>query len=216
MVQVKIFQCNAFQENCYLVWDAQAFDACLIDPGFASEWEWQQVTRIVSQNHLTLKSVLLTHNHADHCLGSAFPVRDYGAEVYGSKADQDHLPSIGEQVRIFGLGAEPHWSPIVHDLLEGDVLTVGQSRIEVLDCPGHSHHGLCFYFPDDKKLFSGDVLFYCSVGRSDFGLAMGGNGPLLVNGIATKLLTLPPEVVVYPGHGPQTTIGTESAYNPYI
>lgn len=215
-MKVETFQCNAFQQNCYLVWDEVSLEAFIIDPGFATEWEWQRVDARIQSAGLKLQSVLLTHNHADHCLGSNFPVRAYAVPVCGSMEDQDHMPSVGTQARAFGLDCEPHWSPITRDLREGDALQLGDNRVEVLDCPGHSHHGLCFYFPEAKLLFSGDVLFYCSVGRSDFGPAMGGNGPLLVQGIVTKLLTLPADVKVYPGHGPQTTIGTESTYNPYL
>ena len=216
MIQTAIFQCNAFQENCYVVWDDATREALIIDPGFATEWEWQRVDSHLKQQQLTLTRMLLTHSHVDHCLGSAFAARAYGVEVCGSKEDQDHMPMAGTQARAFGLDVEPYWQPIDHDLREGDVLTLGDHRIEVIDCPGHSHHGLCDYLPETKMLFSGDVLFYCSVGRSDFGPAMGGNGPLLVQGIVQKLLTLPAEVKVYPGHGPQTTIGTEATYNPYL
>lgn len=216
MLKIEIFQCNALQMNCHLLWDEDSKEAFLIDPGFASEWEWRRVADRLQQSSLTLKTVLLTHNHVDHCMGSGFPVLACQAEIYGSMADQNHLPSVATQASVFGLGDELHWLPIQHDLHEGDTLKLGDYTMEVIDCPGHSHHGLCFYFPQEKKLFSGDVLFYCSVGRSDFGRPMGGDGPLLVNGIMTKLLTLPADVVVYPGHGPQTTIGTEATYNPYL
>ncbi len=216
MIKVDVFQCNAFQENCYVAWDEASREAFVIDPGFATEWEWQRVARYLSDNTLTLKAVLLTHNHADHCMGSAFAAQACACEVWGSREDQDHMPSVGVQVRAFGLESEPHWQPISRDLHEGDVLTLGQEHVEVIDCPGHSHHGLCYYFAGSKVLFSGDVLFYCSVGRSDFGPAMGGNGPLLVQSIVQKLLTLPQDVKVYPGHGPQTTIATEATYNRYI
>lgn len=216
MLKVSVFQCNAFQENCYLVWDEASRDAFVIDPGFASEWEWQRVAQQLQSSSLTLRAVLLTHNHADHCLGSAFPARLCQSEVCGSVEDQNHMPSVGAQAFAFGLDVSPQWSPITHDLHEGDSLQLGGSRVEVIDCPGHSHHGLCYYFPADKLLFSGDVLFYGSVGRSDFGPSMGGNGPLLRQSIIDKLLTLPADVIVYPGHGPQTTIGTESTYNPYL
>lgn len=216
MLKIEIFQCNPLQVNCHLVWDDVTRHALIIDPGFATEWEWQRVANRIEAEGLTLQSVLLTHNHADHCMGSGFPSRAYQTEILGSMDDQNHMPSAQVQAGVFGLGDELHWLPITRDVHEGDVLSLGQHRVEVIDCPGHSHHGLCYYFPDDKLLFSGDVLFYCSVGRSDFGRYMGGNGPLLVEGILTKLLTLPADVRVYPGHGPQTTIGTEATYNPCL
>jgi glyoxylase-like metal-dependent hydrolase (beta-lactamase superfamily II) len=158
-------------------------------------------------------------------MGTGYLTKEYkDLPVYGSMEDQNHLPPIELQNRFFGIDAIVHYAPITRNLMEGDTFYfpleakegVKQHKIEVLDCPGHSHHGLCFYFPEDKMIFSGDVLFYCSIGRSDFGPAMGGNGPLLVNSIVQKLLVLPAETKVYPGHGPMTTIETEETYNPYL
>lgn len=216
MLRIETFPCNPLEMNCYLVWDDVSREAFIIDPGFANQSEWQRVADRIEAEHLVLKSVLLTHNHVDHCMGSAFPAKAYHVEIFGSMEDQNHMPSTQVQANVFGLGDELHWLPITQDVKEGDVLKLGQSRVEVLDCPGHSHHGLCYHFVDDKLLFSGDVLFYCSIGRSDFGRIMGGDGPLLIQGITSKLLTLPADVIVYPGHGPRTSIATERAYNPCL
>jgi glyoxylase-like metal-dependent hydrolase (beta-lactamase superfamily II) len=190
-----------------------------------TEWEWGRVHHFLQFNQLTPDAVLITHNHSDHVLGTGYLTKAYpGLPVYGSMEDQNHLPPIQIQNRFFGIDAEVQYSPITNNLIEGDTLffpfeaadDVKKHPIKVIDCPGHSHHGLCYYFPDDNMLFSGDVLFYCSIGRTDFGQAMGGNGPLLVKSIEEKLLSLPAPTKVYPGHGPMTTIETEANYNPYL
>ena len=220
-MRVKFFCCNPFQELCYVAWDEATRHAMAVDPGMCCDAEWNKVHRFLLDNELTLDGVLITHNHADHIMGTGYITRQYpGVPVYGSMEDQNHLPSVAQQNVMFGIDVEHHYAPISHNLMEGDELSLGNAaegpssvhRIQVLDCPGHSHHGLCYYFVDDQILFSGDVLFAGSVGRSDFGPMMGCNGPLLIDGIRRKLLTLPADVRVYPGHGMNTTIGYERAF----
>lgn len=224
-MKVETFQCNPFQEQCYVIWDETSRRCLVVDPGMCTEWEWGRVHHFLQFNQLMPDAVLITHNHSDHVLGTGYLTKAYpGLPVYGSMEDQNHLPPIQIQNRFFGVDAEVQYSPITNNLIEGDTLSfpfeaadgVTKHPIKVIDCPGHSHHGLCYYFPDDNMLFSGDVLFYCSIGRTDFGQAMGGNGPLLVKSIEEKLMTLPAPTKVYPGHGPMTTIETEANYNPYL
>lgn len=222
MLHIETFVCNPFSEQCYVAWDETSRLAFVVDPGMCSDYEWQRVHRCIEENALSVQFVLQTHGHSDHCMGSAYLARTYNIHIYGSMEEQSHMPSFQLQNQAFGIDLPLHWLPIDKNLMDGDVLWLGEPegegshRIEVLDCPGHSFHGLCFYLPQDQVFFSGDVLFCGSVGRSDFGPAMGGNGPLLLRSIVEKLLPLPADTKVYPGHGPMTTIGYESTYNPYF
>lgn len=221
MIKVKFFACNPFGELCYVAWDDATLHAVVVDPGMASDREWQAFQRFVDEQRLTIDLVLITHSHTDHVMGTGYLKRQYPTvEICGSVEDQNHLPPLELQNRMFGVDVVVHYAPITRNLIEGDQLTFGpvgsEHRIRVIDCPGHSHHGLCYYMEDDAVLFSGDVLFAGSVGRSDFGPSMGGNGRLLAEGIVQKLFSLPAEVKVYPGHGMHTTIGYEMQTNPYV
>lgn len=215
-MKVVQFRCNEFAENCFIAYDEISLDAIIIDPGMKYAQEWDSVRNFISNNKLAVRHILLTHYHLDHILGTGLCSKEYNIDISGSLEDMLGLPSPVVQARMFGMEYSNSIIGISKNLKEGDVIQCVHHKIQVIDCPGHSHHGLCYYFPEDKILFTGDVLFYCSIGRSDFGEEMGGNGQLLVQGIVTKLLTLPSDVIVYPGHGPQTSIGKESTFNPYI
>lgn len=241
MIKVKFFICNPFQELCYVVWDEDSRHCMLIDPGMCSDREWNKIVTYIHDNQLVPERVLITHSHTDHVMGVGYVKQAFpDVVVCGSMEDQNHLPSLPEQNELFGVDVPVHYAPIEKNLIEGDsflfpAIVEGetaasedetaaserdakpvQHRVQVIDCPGHSHHGLCYYFPDDDVLFSGDVLFAGAVGRSDFGQAAGGNGRLLAEGIVQKLFALPANVMVYPGHGMYTTIGYEMQTNPYV
>lgn len=216
MIQVTTFVCNAFGENTYVVGDTDARQCAIIDPGCSHAAEWAAVRDYVAGRQWEVRYILLTHSHIDHFMGSGYCTREYGIGVSGSLDDQLRLPDPVVQARLFGIALTTEPAPIVHALSEGDRLTLGTHTIEVIDVPGHSPHGLCYYVADSGMLFSGDVLFCESVGRADFGDAFGCNGRALIEGIVGKLMVLPPDVVVWPGHGPQTTIGHESRSNPYF
>lgn len=222
MLKIKFFPCNPFQELSYLVWDEDSLHCLIIDPGMCNAAEWNRMNDFIVATGLKPQMVLVTHSHTDHVMGAGYIKKTYPeVEIWGSKEDQNHLPSLPLQNQYFGVDLEVKYAPIDNDLYEGDCLSLKgkdntEHKIKVIDCPGHSHHGLCYYFEDDSVLFSGDVLFYGSVGRSDWGSELGGNGRLLAEGILTKLFVLPKEVKVYPGHGLHTTIGHEMDYNPFV
>lgn len=222
MIKVETFVFNPFQVHCFVVWDDVSRHCLFIDPGMCCDAEWQRLHRFIVENELVPDRILLTHCHSDHVVGTGYLTREYpGLPICGSVEDQNHLPSVMEMNQMFRVETEIHWAPITQNVIEGDRFTLetdgGEAaEIQVLDCPGHSHHGLCYYFPAQKLLFSGDVLFFNSIGRADFGPAMGGDAHLLIQGILNKLLTLPGDVRVFPGHGPLTTISYEASYNPFL
>ena len=215
-MKVKQFIFNPFQVNCYLLADESTKECVLIDAGMSNQRELRAVTDFIGQEKLTLKAVWLTHCHLDHVMGTGLLANAVDAPIGGPVEDSLGLPDAESQARMFGLMLSNEVAPLAKNIKEGDVLKVGETDVQVLDIPGHSYHGLCYYLPTEKVIFTGDVLFYCSIGRSDFGPHYGCDGEALVDGIRCKLMSLPPETVVYPGHGPATTIGQEIKCNPYF
>ena len=216
MLKVKSFNNNPFQENTYLLIEPDSKQCLIIDPGMSNQAEWMEVQQYMKENELTPNMVLLTHGHVDHLMGTGYIADTYGVKPFGPIEDIEKLPSAQMQGRLFGVTWEHEPALVSKNIKEGDSLQIGECKIDVLDIPGHSFHGLCYYLPQEKMLFSGDVLFFCSIGRSDFGPMMGGDGETLVEGIRCKLLSLPPDTTVYPGHGPETTIGQEIQCNPFF
>jgi glyoxylase-like metal-dependent hydrolase (beta-lactamase superfamily II) len=216
MIKIYTYTCNSFMENAYLLVDSESLEAALIDPGCSREAEWGPIARQIRDLKCTLRYVLLTHGHVDHIMGTGYATRDFPVEVWGSHDEEQRMPSASRQALLFQIPMEGQPDSIRHDLRQGDVLQLGSEEIRVIDVPGHSFHGLIYYLPASGVVFTGDVLFAGGVGRSDFGSALGCDGRALAEGIVDRLLTLPPETKVYPGHGPSTTIGFESATNPYI
>ena len=213
---IKSFVNNPFQENSYILADPESRQCVLIDPGMSTDREWASVKTYLEEEQLTPVEVWLTHTHVDHMMGTGYLVEQYGITIAGPVEDFELLPSAVMQSQLFGIPLHKEVAPVVRNIKEGDVLKVGRYSVHVYDIPGHSFHGLCYYVSEEKILFSGDVLFFCSIGRSDFGPRMGGNGELLIEGIRTKLMSLPPETKVYAGHGPMTTIQNEITCNPYF
>ncbi len=215
-MNIKVFVNNPFQENTYVVSDPSSKECVVIDPGMSNEWEWSKVNAYIAEQQLSIKAVWLTHCHVDHEIGTGYLTKEYEVPVAGPLDDFVQLPSAQMQAQLFGVPFDQEVSPITRNINEGELLQLGANEVVVYDVPGHSHHGLCYYFKDEGVLFTGDVLFYGSVGRSDFGPAMGGNHELLIEGIRSKLMSLPPDTQVYPGHGPVTSISFEITRNPYI
>ena len=215
-MKVAQFRCNEFAENCFVAYDEATKDAFIVDPGMKYEKEWQAVKGFVESNGLKIGHIFLTHYHIDHILGTGRCAEAFGIGITGSLEDSLALLIPRMQAAMFGFDYDCEIAKVSNDVKEGDTLMCGSHRIEVIDCPGHSFHGLCYYLPEDKMLFTGDVLFYDSIGRSDFGHNMGCDGEKLVEGIKTKLMTLPEDVTVFTGHGPKTSIAQEKLINPFI
>ena len=214
---LKHFVVNPFGVNAFVL-SNDAGEAILIDPSVGREAERRALADYISSNKLKVVRLLNTHLHLDHVLGNAFVERTYGVKPEAHEEDAFLLDLQEEQSQMFGLPVEEP-SPALGDYLaEGDVVEIPGISLNVLHIAGHSPGGLAFYCENPgevngKKapplLFSGDILFAGSMGRSDL---FGGDEEALVSGIKSKLMTLPAETLVFPGHGPTTTIGDERCW----
>lgn len=212
MLKVKQFTFNPIQENTYIVYD-ETKECAIIDAGCLSPNEEDAVVKFINDNDLQLKRVINTHLHFDHCFGHAFIAKKYGLLPEAHPGDEFFIDGMVEHARSFGFMMEVVPQKLGGYIYEGEQVKVGNTTFELLHVPGHSPGSLCFYSAADKVMFTGDVLFQESIGRSD--LPMGDFGTL-IDGITKKILTLPDDVVIYSGHGPSTTIGHERVYNPYL
>jgi glyoxylase-like metal-dependent hydrolase (beta-lactamase superfamily II) len=196
-----------FMENCYLVGSPEISEAALIDPGEEADL----FLRRLKHEGFELKQIWLTHGHVDHVDGVKRVVQETGAEVYLHPEDRMLYDNYVAQRAKYGLQAVDSPPPPDHDLNHGDELLVGEYRFSVRHVPGHSKGGVAFV--GHGVAFSGDALFTGSIGRTDL---PGGDTETLLTSIRDQLLSLPDETVVYPGHGPETTIGTEKRTNPFL
>lgn len=197
---------GVYQENCYLLADADTQGAVLIDPGEEAEL----FLRRLETEDLTLEAVWLTHAHLDHVLGVGTVVERTGVPVHLHPADRRLYDNVAQQGAWLGVQAERPPVPD-HEIARGDTMSVGGLRFEVRHVPGHSPGGVAFV--GHGMVFAGDALFAGSIGRTDL---PGGDTATLLSSIRTQLMTLPDETIVYPGHGPDTTIGREKATNPFV
>ena len=210
MIKIHTFTFNALQENTYLLYD-DTKECIIIDPGCYDRSEQEELKEFIQENTLKPVKLLNTHCHVDHVLGNKFVKDLYKLKLYTSKEEEAALRSVKVYAPVYGFAnyAETEVDEIIK---EGDVISFGNSTLEILFVPGHSVGHLAFVNKEQNICIGGDVLFQQSVGRWDL---PGGNKDTLINSIHTKLFKLADEMVVYPGHGPETTIGIEKRTNPY-
>ena len=213
-MNIKQFVVNPFGVNCFVLSNDNG-DAILIDPSVSDEQEEEALAHYIEKNGLTVRRLLNTHLHLDHVLGNAFVARKYGVQPEAHEEDAFLLDLQEEQSQMFGLPMRAASPALGNYLAEGDTVEIPGIKLQVIHVAGHSPGGLAFYCeaPGDVNgqkapplLFAGDILFAGSRGRSDL---FGGDEDALVSGIKSKLLTLPGETIVFPGHGPTTTIADE-------
>lgn len=199
---IKRLESGMFSSNCYIIGSESAKEGLVIDPGD----EPAKILNTIKALGLNIKFILLTHSHIDHISAVNKVKEATGAEVAIHADDADALKGGGWVLGIL----RPTVSPPEKLLNDGDSINVADLHFKVLHTPGHSPGGVCFL--TDGIVFTGDTLFCQSIGRSD----LGGNHRQLINSIMTKLMTLPDNTIVYPGHGPETTIGDERRGNPFL
>lgn len=194
--------------NCFILGCEETHEGVVIDPGA----EPGKIIAAVNRLGLRIRSVINTHGHFDHVGGNRKVLEQTGAELLVHEGDVHFLSRAADVAAMYGVITDN--SPRPDRLLkDGMLLSFGTYRIRVLHTPGHTPGGCCLYLADEGMVITGDTLFAEGVGRTDF---PGSSHQALIEGIRTKLLTLPDAVRAYPGHGPATTIGHERRCNPYI
>src|SRR6478736_6469307 len=211
MLTTKVFSFSPIQENTYIIYNEQK-DCCIIDPGCYLPAEEDTLKQFIVDQHLRPKYLLNTHCHLDHVFGNRFVHDTWQLSLYLHPKEVlvlEHAPKSGERWNMPFRNYEGSFN----FLQEGDIITMGNDKLEVLFAPGHSPGHICFYCRDQQFVIGGDVLFKMSIGRTDL---PGGDHQMLLKNIREKLFVLPDEVKIYPGHGEPTTIGFEKKHNPFL
>ena len=206
-LRVDCMELGMLPTNTYIIWNADTLDCIVVDPSDG----FDRLDARLTEKNLRPTAVYITHGHDDH-IGSVNELkRKYGILVYIMKEEEEFAESVQYNLSMsFG-----HPRVIEPDMffIDNQEVSVLGTKMKALLTPGHTVGGGCYYFPEEKMVFTGDTLFCESVGRSDF---PGGNARTLIDSVRNKLLTLPDDVVVYPGHGPLTSIGHERKYNYFL
>jgi glyoxylase-like metal-dependent hydrolase (beta-lactamase superfamily II) len=194
--------------NCSVVGDEHSREALVIDPGD----EIEEVLAIVRRHGLTVKQIIITHAHIDHVGGAMQLKRSTGAPILLNQSDSALLKMVDEQAAWVGM-APPGAVTVDADLADAGTVRAGALAATVMHTPGHTQGSVCLYFEPEKKLIAGDTLFAGSIGRTDL---PGGSFPMIMKSLHERVLALPDDTLVVPGHGPLTTIGKERVSNPFL
>ena len=200
------------QENCYVVSD-ETRECVIIDCGAFYPEEKKEMLEYIRDNNLTPKHLLATHGHLDHNFGNQFILDEFGLKVEIHRDDEDFITHSEEQAeKFFGLMSFGRLPEVGRLLTGNDTIHFGNHRFSIIETPGHSRGGVFYYCKEENVCFSGDSLFRGSIGRTDLN---GGSMFMLIQSLRS-ISQLPDDTIVLPGHGPQTTIGTEVATNPFL
>lgn len=210
VMKIQRFEVGPFAENTYMLSAGES--VVLVDPGFSGKEEFRQFTDQMEKYNGELKAVLLTHAHVDHVLGLHRTLSEFEVPVYLSHKNLFLWNNFSDQARMFGF-SQPAFGFIPDPLPDNDFIAIGDIRLKCLYTPGHAPDHVSFYHPESSSLICGDALFRESVGRTDL---YEGDMDVLKKSIREQLFSLPVDTVVYPGHGPSTTIGHEKQHNPFV
>jgi glyoxylase-like metal-dependent hydrolase (beta-lactamase superfamily II) len=208
-MRYRIIPVTPFQQNCTLLWCEQSLEAAVVDPG----GDLPNILREIERQRVRPTKILLTHGHVDHVGGAGELAAQLAIPIEGPHIGDDFwLRAVGEQGRMFGLGEVRSFTPD-RWLTQGDRVLVGDLRLDVLHCPGHTPGHLVFFDPASRIALVGDVLFQGSIGRTDFPR---GDYDQLIGSIRSRLWPLGDDVHFIPGHGPMSTFGEERRSNPFV
>lgn len=203
-----VFPVGPLQCNCSVIGDEKTREAMVVDPGD----DIDRVLAIVQRRGLTVKQIVITHGHIDHIGGAMKLKAATGAPILMNEGDLEQIPML--EIQAAWIGVAPPEIPQVDSLLKDAAkLSVGGIEATAIHTPGHTEGSSCLYFPSEKKLIAGDTLFAGSIGRTDL---PGGSFDRILDSLLSRLLALPDETLVIPGHGPATTIGEERETNPFL
>lgn len=211
MLQIKSFVFSPIKENTYILFNE--FNQCIvIDPGCYFDEEKETLKNFIQQNGLTPLMLLNTHCHLDHVFGNKFVAENYELTLQLHEKEKlvlSYAPTAG---LMYNMPFDNYAGEFI-ELKEGDKILLGEDELEIIEAPGHSPGSICFYCRKQGFLIGGDVLFKGSIGRTDLPM---GDYETLIKSIKQKLFLLPGNVIVYSGHGDETTIGEEKKFNPFV
>ena len=211
MLQLKSFTFNPFMENTYVLFD-ETKEGVIFDPGCYEKNERETLHNFILTEGLTIKYLINTHCHIDHVLGNAFVKRQYNVPLLIHQNEVIVLKSVSAYASNYGF---PGYDETEADQFidENDEIKFGNTTLKIKFVPGHAPGHLVFYHESSKLCIAGDTLFQGSIGRTDL---PGGDHQTLLSAIKSEMFTLPNDMVVYPGHGPETTIEFEKENNPFV
>ena len=214
MFHYKRFVVNPIEENCYIIWDDITKEGAIVDCGAWTKGEHARIDDFLSENGIKLKYSLQTHMHFDHCIGLGTISEQYGLTPMCHPAESTVYQAAPEMVRKwFRIDISDSLPEVETSISEASVLQLGEVSIQVLHTPGHTPGGVCYYIPQGRIVLTGDTIFRMSVGRTDF---PGGDYQQELESISRKIFSLPQDIVILPGHGPESTVGEEMDSNPYL
>jgi hydroxyacylglutathione hydrolase len=204
----EIIAVGPLQCNCSVIGDEQTREAIVVDPGA----DIDDVLALLAKHRLTLKQIFITHGHIDHIGGAAKLKKATGAPILMNSGDDAQIRLLDMQAQWIGVPL-PGKVAVDHDVKDMERVKAGSLAGTVMHTPGHTEGSSCLYFPAERKLIAGDTLFAGSIGRTDL---PGGNFNKIMSSLHGRLMELPDETIVVPGHGPLTSIGNERETNPFI
>ncbi len=210
-MKIEIYRFNLFEENTYVVYDNTG-ECVIVDPGCYSQEEQDFLLARIKKLTLKPKYIVNTHCHSDHILGVDFVKKTYNIPFVANRADEYLLKDAQKFASAWGWNVKTGLE-IDIDAKEGHQILFGNSKLEILHTPGHTPGQIAIYSNDDKFMFVGDTIFKGTVGRTDL---PGGNYNQMMLSIREKILKMPSDFVIFPGHGPETSIGVEIQTNPML